>query len=62
MQIIKQENGHLRIIKCNCCGSDIEYGVNETRLHSSDEDGFGGGLWMRSIDCPNCNSRIVWEV
>lgn len=61
MIIINQENNHLRTIKCDCCGSTIEYNVNEIRLHSSDEDGFGGGLWFSSIDCPNCNSRIIRE-
>ena len=61
MRIINQENNHMRTRTCDCCGSLIEYSVNEIRLHSSDEDGFGGGIWLKSIDCPNCNNRIVYE-
>lgn len=61
MRIINQENNHLRTIKCDCCGSTIEYNVNSITLHSSNEDGFGGDLWFKHIDCPNCNNRIVFE-
>lgn len=61
-KILKQENNHLRTRVYDCCGSTIEYNVNDVKLHSSYEDGLGGNEFCKSIDCPNCNCRIVWNV
>lgn len=61
MRVIVQKNNHLRTIKCDCCGSVIEYNVNEVELHSSNEDGFGGDIWLKSIMCPNCKNKIVFD-
>ena len=62
MRVIDEKNNHLRTKVCDCCGSTIEYAVNTVNFHSSNEDGFGGDIWLASIDCPNCKSRILWDV
>ena len=61
MRVVEQKNNHLRERKCDCCGSTIEYNVNEVKINSSNEDGFGGDIWLRSIDCPNCKSRNIFD-
>ena len=62
MRVVEQKNNHLRVRVCDCCGSVIEYPGGMVRFHSSAEDGFGGDIWMASIDCPNCKSQMVWDV
>ena len=59
-KILVQQNNHLRQTKCDCCGSTIEYNVNSVTIHSSEEDGFGGNIFFKSIVCPNCNNLIIW--
>ena len=61
VSVIEEKNNHLRKRECDCCGSVIQYSVNDISLHSSNEDGFGGDIWLSSIICPNCESMVLWD-
>lgn len=58
MRIVNKQDKHLRYIKCDCCGSTIEYGINDVVYHSQFEEmGFGDAILV-TITCLNCDSLV----